>query len=65
MEPNQIKSLKFSKLLNAKWIRNVQDYSLTERTIVVNLGNEDAAIDGPNPRKVLLPFKSTILKGMG
>ena len=55
--------LKFSKFLKSKWLTDVKNHKLKKLTIVVNISNTDAIISGPEPRKILLPRKSTILQG--
>ena len=62
MPKNLLEPIKFSdKYLKAVWLRNVKDYHIEERTIVVNLGEEKAYI-AVSPEKYLLPRTSTILK---
>ena len=62
MQTNTEKPIKFSeKYLKAKWLTNVENYYIENRTIVVNLGNEKAYISAL-PEKYLNPRTSTILK---
>jgi hypothetical protein len=57
--------LRFSeKYLKATWLTNVENYYIENQTLMINLGNENAAIIAP-PNKFVLPRTSTILKGVG
>ena len=49
------------KYLKTTWLKNLDNYYIQNRTIVVNLGNEKTLIAAP-PEKHLLPRTSTILK---
>ena len=62
MQENTEKIIRFSeKYLQAKWLTNVNNYYIENRTIVVNLGHEKAHISAL-PAKYLSPRNSTILK---
>jgi hypothetical protein len=51
------------KYLKATWLTDVEGYSVENRTIVVNLGNDNAYIMAP-PNKPLHPRTSALLKGV-
>lgn len=62
MSTNLKEPIKFSnKYLKAFWLKNVEDYYIKNRTIVVNLGQEKVDIS-VFPQKYLPPRTSTILK---
>jgi hypothetical protein len=61
---NQSKRLSFSDLhLQAESVQYVENYPITERTIVVNTGMKSAIID-QFPEKSIMPLSSTILTGV-
>jgi hypothetical protein len=62
MSTNLIEPIKFStKYLKAFWLRNAENYYIENRTIIVNLGEQNAYI-AVSPEKYLPPRTSTILK---
>jgi hypothetical protein len=62
LQRNAVKELSFSgKHLKAKWMANVTNYPIRERTIVVNIGTQKADILAPS-KKTLLPGQSTIVE---
>ncbi|MFY7933162.1 MAG: hypothetical protein ACOVO7_11185 [Microcystis aeruginosa] len=62
MSTNLKEPIKFSnKYLKAFWLKNVEDYYIKNRTIVVNLGQQKAYIS-VSPEKYLHPRASTILQ---
>lgn len=62
MSINIEEQIRFSeKYLKTTWLKNVSNYDIQKRTIVVNLGNERAHILAP-PEKYLLPRTSSIFQ---
>lgn len=64
MSTNIAKPISFSsKFIKAVWLSNVQGYFIKEKSIVVNIGHDKAWISA-TPETYLLPFSSSILKGV-
>lgn len=49
--------------INARWVTQIEDYPIGERTVISNVGEEDAIIVGAN-EKVLKPRTSTTVKNV-
>ncbi|MEB3340537.1 hypothetical protein [Okeania sp.] len=61
MPTNQIKHLNFSSgYIDAKYVENVENYHIQNRTIVVNPEDSEAFLDETN-RSIIPAFSSTIL----
>ncbi|WP_422902593.1 hypothetical protein [Propionivibrio sp.] len=64
MKTNEEQTIRFSENhIRARWLTNVKNYHIEDRTIVVNLGNEQACISAP-PEKYLLPRTSGIYQNV-
>lgn len=61
MKPNQTKELSFSgEYIDAKYIENAENYSINNRTIVINPQETDIYLSETSPG-IIPSFSSTIL----
>lgn len=64
MKTHDEQTIRFSEnYLRTRWLTNIENHHITDRTIVVNLGNEQACISAP-PEKQLLPRTSGIFQNV-